>query len=307
MIITSGNMAIDFSGNVRIDYLKAPLFDRKNIRLGLLRLDEIHPLISGNKWFKLKENIRLAQQQGREGLLTFGGAYSNHLVATAAAAKLSGLSSIGFIRGLHARHPLTDTLKECSRQGMELQFLERAEYALKSTKEYLEDVQERYPGFLVVPEGGNNPEGLAGVAAIANLIPPEAGLVVLPVGTGATFSGLRNALGQEIEMLGFAPFKNGAYLEDVVRDNLYPGMSGWRLCMNFHFGGFARHQPELIAFINEFYREFQIPLDFVYTAKMMFGLLQMIKKEELPENIHIIALHTGGLQGNCSIRHLLEF
>lgn len=278
-----------------------------NNRLGILRLDRLHPEVSGNKWFKLRENIKAARAAGCSRLLTFGGAYSNHLAATAAAAHALGMSSIGLVRGLHAAAKPTPTLEACRAWGMQLCFLSREEYAARTDARFLEDLQERFPGAFLIPEGGNNAYGLEGAAAIAGYIPPDADLVCLAIGTGTTFAGLRNGLPRHIAMRGFPVMKGGAYLQDVLEDKIHRPSGSWQLDANFHFGGFARHTPELIGFMNEFFRRHRVPLDFVYTAKMMYGVLARIREKEIKENTHIVCIHTGGLQGNRSVSSLLSF
>lgn len=297
-------MAIDLL-KAPLQTLESPFLKERAVGLSMLRLDRIHPLIPGNKWFKLKEQIRASQRRGKQQLLTFGGAFSNHLLATAAAAKASGLASLGFVRGFHGREPLSATLSDCTDLGMELRFLSRADYSRKHDPSFILQLQQEFPGALIIPEGGNNAAGRKGAGDIAALIPGDLDLVVLPVGTGTTFCGIRNALDAGIRMLGFAGFKNGAHLEQEIEKNLVYPRSGWELITEFHFGGFARHRPELIRFMNDFYHQFSVPLDFVYTAKMMYGLFRMIADNRISPGSRICAVHTGGLQGNRSLPSLL--
>jgi len=299
-------MAIDLL-KAEVQALEGPFLEERGIRLSMLRLDRVHSLISGNKWFKLKDNVAAAQHQGKRRLLTFGGPFSNHLLATAAAAQASGLASAGLVRGFHAREQKTPTLADCEASGMELRFLSREDYNRKGDPSFLHQLQQAFPDALLIPEGGNNAAGRQGAGAIASLIPEHTDLVTLPVGTGATFCGIRDALDTGTRMLGFAGFKNGACLEEEIEKNLVLPRSGWELITEFHFGGFARHRPELIRFMNDFYRQFSIPLDFVYTGKMMYGLFRMVADDRISAGSRICAIHTGGLQGNRSLDSLLFY
>jgi 1-aminocyclopropane-1-carboxylate deaminase len=300
-------MAINLNVAIDITYLDHEGLLPHQVRLGLLRLDKIHPVVSGNKWFKLKENLQLARSQRFETLLTFGGAHSNHLVATAYAAKAYGFNSIGMVRGLHAAALPTPTLQHCRELGMQLVYLSREQYRQKEDPAWLQCLGDQFGPVYIIPEGGQNEPGRAGAGQIAGYLPADCTHVALAVGSGTTFAGLRSALDPGITMTGFTVMKGGSYLEDQIRHYLPEAQHNWHLATGYHFGGFARHTPELITFMNDFYQRHQIPLDFVYNAKMMAGLLDLIRLHQFPARSHIIALHTGGLQGNDSIRHLLEW
>ncbi len=291
---------------IRIDYINDRTLQERDTRLGILRLDLLHPVISGNKWFKLKENIHSALSLGYSTVLTFGGAWSNHLVATAAAAQAAGLKAIGMVRGLHADAATSATLQECRDLGMQLQPLSREDYNRKEDAALLASLDSQYGHPYIIPEGGNNAAGIQGSGAIANYIPADATLVTLAIGTGTTFCGIRQRLAQPCSMLGFPVMKGGDYLQQEISARI-PQAGNWQLDSRYHFGGFARHRPELIDFMNDFYEKHQVPLDFVYTAKMMWGLLDRIRNDGLAEHRHIIAIHTGGLQGNRSIKDQLRF
>lgn len=272
-------------------------------QLHIFRLDHIHPIISGNKWFKLKHNLAFAKENNYKSILTFGGAYSNHLIATAAAAKEFDLESIGIVRGLHAKENLTLTLQHCESLNMQLQFITKEEYDLKEDKTWLENLSKKYPEAYIIPEGGKNELGIKGVEEIAQLIPDHYTHVAISIGTGTTFTGIRNALDEKISMLGFAPMKNGKYLADQIQ----PTKDNWQLIDDYHFGGFGKWNDKLIDFINEFYRVNNIPLDIVYTSKMMYGLQQMISNNFFDADAKILCIHTGGLQGNVSVEDKLCF
>ncbi|KAA5536957.1 pyridoxal-phosphate dependent enzyme [Taibaiella lutea] len=300
-------MDIDFQAEIKIDVLEDEILQARGIELGILRLDQIHPVVSGNKWFKLKYNIAEAVRNGSDSILTFGGAFSNHLIATAAAAKAFGLSSIGIVRGFHAENNLSETLHACINMGMQLHFISRGDYSQKDTDAFLNTIAQQFPQSFIIPEGGDNEKGRKGTAEITALIPDTFTHIVLPVGTGATFSGIRNALPGTVEMLGFTAMKGGGYLEEAIKKSLKSLLPNWDLITDYHFGGFAKYNQSLIDFMNAFYEKFRIPLDMVYTSKMMYGIFDLIKSEKFPEGSKILCIHTGGLQGNHSIKHLLSY
>ena len=291
---------------IRLDYIKEASLQARSIRLGLLRLDLVHPVISGNKWFKLQENIRFARDHQYAAVLTFGGAWSNHLVATAAACAKAGLAATGVVRGFHGEVVSSDTLEKCTALGMQLHFVSREDYKRKQDPAYLAALSDRFKHPFIIPEGGNNALGMLGARAIAAYIPEDVTLVATAIGTGTTFCGIRQALAQHIGLLGFPVMKDGDHLRAELAAHI-PEHPNWQLNSNYHWGGFARHKPELLSFMNGFYDRHNIPLDFVYTAKMMQGILDMIEKNEIQEGSHIICIHTGGLQGNSSIKNKLHF
>lgn len=300
-------MAIDFQADIKIDVLEDGILKAHDIELGILRLDRIHTIVSGNKWFKLKYNIAEAIEKGHHSVLTFGGAFSNHLIATAAAANAFGLSSIGIVRGFHAENNLSETLRACIDMGMQLHFISREDYSQKETEAFLNTIAQQFPDAYIIPEGGDNANGRKGTGEIAALIPDSYSHIALAIGTGTTFSGIRNALNKDIQMLGFTAMKGGAYLEAEIKNNLADASLGFELFADYHFGGFAKHTSALIDFMNTFHEKFKIPLDMVYTSKMLYGVFDLIKKGEFPKGSKILCIHTGGLQGNHSIRQLLNY
>jgi 1-aminocyclopropane-1-carboxylate deaminase len=300
-------MAINLSEEIKIDTIESALLSAHQIELGILRLDQIHPIVSGNKWYKLKYNIAEAIQNGYQSVLTFGGSYSNHLIATASAAKVLGLASVGLIRGLHSKENYTETLHACENMGMQLHFITRTEYDQKETATFLEGLHLQYPDSFIIPEGGNNEYGRKGTTEIAVLVPDSYTHVALPVGTGATFAGIRTCLNKEVSMLGFAAMKGGAYLEKAIRATLPENQDNWSVIVDYHFGGFAKCNDVLIDFMNAFYHKHNVPLDRVYTAKMLFGVMDMITQGKITNGSKVLCIHTGGLQGNASIQDRLDF
>lgn len=280
----------------------------KDIRVEMLRLDMVHPTISGNKWFKLKENLAFAKSIGRKQILTFGGAYSNHLVATAAAANAFQVDCIGYIRGI-VDQPSNEskTLLACRDLGMHLHFVSREEYAQKANKHYLLALQNLYPEAYIIPEGGNNELGIKGASEIAAYLPSDTTHCAVAIGTGTTFCGIASGLqNKHIKLLGFTAMKGGSYLKEEIA-TLLPQNIQWELYADYHFGGFGKCTSTLIEFMNHIYSTCQLPLDFVYTAKMLLGVIDLINKNYFPPESKICCIHTGGLQGNNSIAEKLIF
>lgn len=274
------------------------LLSQKNIALDVLRLDLLHPVISGNKWFKLKYNIQAARAENKNGLLSFGGAYSNHLHALAYAGKEFGMKTIGIIRGERVENP---TLHDCEKWGMQLCYISRSDYRLKTEEHFLAGIQEKFPYAYIIPEGGNNDLGVKGCTEILDVVDMEKyDFITCSVGTGATFAGLIDAAYPKTELLGFTAVNNGEYLHSSIEQ--HSSKRNWKLITNYHFGGFAKKNPELVSFMMDFRIKQGIELDFVYNAKMMFGLFNMIEQTTLFDHKKILAVHTGGLQGNRSLK-----
>lgn len=284
------------------------MFDDLGIRLHMLRLDLIHPEISGNKWFKLKYNLEFAKQNGFKKILTFGGAYSNHIVATAAAGNFFGIETIGIIRG-EAHEPLNNSLAYAQKSGMKLEYVSRTEYRNKSEDYFINELKIKYPDAYIIPEGGANHLAIKGCAEINEFIPFETELICLACGTGSTMAGIISAVKPHQKVMGFSALKGGDFLlKDVNRflKGYNVNSNNYSINTHYYFGAYAKYNQQLIDFMNNFYTKTAIPLDFIYTAKMMYGLLDMIKKGEIKEK-NIIAIHTGGLQGNFSIKGKLIY
>jgi 1-aminocyclopropane-1-carboxylate deaminase len=265
------------------------------IRAAILRLDLLHPEVSGNKWFKLRYNLEEALAQGKKRLLTFGGAYSNHIAATAAACQLAGIACTGIIRG--ERPPvLSHTLHNASLKGMELHFISREAYRLKDETDW----NALFPDTYVVPEGGNNILGAKGCEEILSLVTdPSFTHIACAVGTGTTLAGLINSAAIRQEIRGYVVLKGAAYLEQQIQCLLrVPPLPHWQLVHQHHGGGYAKVTPALTEFIGRFYDETHIPLDIVYTGKLLMGFRQDVLDGMYPEDSHVLLIHTGGLQGN---------
>ncbi len=268
----------------------------KGVSLHIKREDLLHPVVSGNKFRKLKYNILEAKSLNYSTLLTFGGAFSNHIVAVAYAGKIKGFKTIGIIRGeeiaLHLES--NPTLKNAKEFGMELVFVSRSAYKKRNESEHLEELKAKFGSFYFVPEGGTNHFGVKGCEEILEPSDMFFDFIACSVGTGGTISGLINSLEKHQKVLGFPALK-GAFVKEDIRK--FAKNNQWDLISDYHFGGYAKINSDLVRFINKFKSDFDIPLDPVYTGKMIYGLFDMIEKDYFPEGSKILAIHTGGLQG----------
>ncbi len=275
--------------------------ERAGITLHMKREDELHPFISGNKYRKLKYNLLEAKARGISTLLSFGGAYSNHISALAYAGKKFGFKTIGVVRGEELGENLETTLKnnmtlkQAVENGMRFKFVSRAHYRYKQTDDFIASLREEFGSFYLVPEGGTNDLAIKGCEEILTVKDQEYDFICVAAGTGGTISGLINSAFNGQKILGFPSLK-GVFLEDEI-EKLTPAKNNWKLIHDYHFGGYAKINENLISFINEFYQQTTIPLDPVYTGKMMFGIADMIKNKYFNKNCKILAIHTGGLQG----------
>ena len=281
--------------------LKSVVLAESGVRILIKREDLNHEYASGNKWWKLKYNLEEATRIGHDTLLTFGGAYSNHIYATAAAAKELGLKSIGIIRGENTL-PLNHTLAFAQSCGMTLHFISREVYRNKTTDDFIQQLQNKFGDFYLIPEGGTNGLAVKGVAEFGTALINEVDFdyLCLPVGTGGTMAGIVKALAGRKKIVGFSVLKGGGFLSAEVKKWTADSFSNWNIEQDYHFGGYAKTTNELIKFISEFEKQHQLPLDQVYTAKMMFGILDLIQKGYFKRGSTILALHTGGLQGRNS-------
>lgn len=268
--------------------------------VSIARIDLIDPLISGNKWYKLKYNLAEALDKGFTRILTFGGAYSNHIYATAAAAKRSGLESIGIIRGEETL-PLNPTLKFATDNGMKLCYISRSEYRDKKNPIFIKTLVKKFGRFYLIPEGGTNELALKGVTEIINEIDNEYDYWITPVGTGGTLAGLVNGLNDTAQVIGISSLKGALGLEEDIKSLLgeigKEKLKKWEINHEYHFGGYAKMNHELFDFTKKFKLENDVLLDPIYTSKMMYGIYDLIRRGYFPSGSKILALHTGGIQG----------
>ncbi|MFN3289567.1 MAG: 1-aminocyclopropane-1-carboxylate deaminase/D-cysteine desulfhydrase [Acinetobacter sp.] len=271
----------------------------EGLNISIKRLDLVHPQISGNKFFKLKYNLLAAQQQGYKKLLTFGGAYSNHIAATAYAAQLFGFESLGIIRGEElANKPLNATLNTAQQFAMQLQFVTREAYRQKQSAEYLAQLQLDYPDYYVIPEGGTNALAIQGCTEIlSDADRQNYDLICCAVGTGGTITGLIEASAVHQQIIGFSALK-GDFLTAEIQQ--LTQKRNWHITDQYCCGGYAKTTPELLQFIRRFEQQYDIPLEQIYTGKMLFGLSDLIQHGTFPLDHRILVIHSGGLQGRLA-------
>ena len=291
--------------NVENQKIDLALLDEKKITLFVKREDTIHPLISGNKYRKLKYNIKEAKKENLATLLTFGGAYSNHIAATAFAGKKEGFKTIGIIRGeeLVAKWESNPTLKLAKEHGMEFHFVSRETYRNKNELDFSNELKEKFGNFFTIPEGGTNNLAVKGCEEILTGDDAKFDVICTCVGTGGTLAGLSNAAKANQRVLGFPALK-GDFLKNDIRK--FANNENWKLISDYHFGGYAKVNAELISFINNFKKETKIQLDPIYTGKLFYGLLDLISKNYFKKGTRILAIHTGGLQGISGMNMVLK-
>lgn len=281
-------------------------YGNKVAALDMLRLDLLHPVVSGNKWYKLRLNLKHAIEGGFKTVVTSGGGFSNHLVATAFAARAFGLKSVGIVRGKYDH--LTPTLQHCRAEGMELIFVSQEDYKNKHQPAWAERIVAHFDETLIIPEGGANEWGRAGAGLLNRFVRDSYTHVAVAVGSGTTLIGLRNKINEEQQVLGFVPMKRGTYLAADISDHLQPGRNkNWQLFDEWHFGGFGKWNDELLAFMNDFYKVHNIPLDIVYTSKMMYGIKELLADNFFSSADKVLCIHSGGLQGNVSVEGKLLY
>lgn len=285
------------------------------VDLSVLRLDSMHQLVNGNKWFKLKYNLREAHQQNYSTVLTFGGAYSNHIFATAAAGNLFGFRTIGVIRG-HESLPLNPTLSFAVQQGMQLVYLNRESYRNKHSIELHGELKQAFGDLFIIPEGGSNLNGVRGCMEIVGYA-DAFDTICLACGTGTTLAGIVLSLNPEQRVIGFPVLKNAEFLAQEIHNQIQnyldsglpaPSYSpaGWELIYDYHFGGYAKVNDHLLMFTQQFQNSHHIQLDYVYTAKMFYGVMNLLQQGVFAKGDRILLLHTGGLQGNIGMEQRLK-
>ena len=284
-----------------ITELQNETYQKNNIQVYLLRLDEIHPVISGNKLFKLYYFLEEAKNNPDKKIITFGGAYSNHLAATAFACRAMDLQCVGIIRG-EKPEILSPTLLFCLQQGMQIEYTGRENYRRINENEFLNGLKKKHPDSIIIPEGGFSIRGKEGASIICQLFNDKKfAHVCLPVGTATTFAGIIESNGDRSGIIGFGVLKNFTDIESRLRQLKVSPNQKYEFNNDYHFGGYAKKTNDLISFMNGFYNQHKIPLDFVYTAKMMFGVNDLVQKKYFAQGAKILCIHTGGLQGNNSL------
>lgn len=289
---------------IKVDRIDLPILSERGINLQVARLDLIHPVVSGNKLFKLHYFLDSSQQIHDTRVVTAGGAFSNHLVATAFACREKNIAAAGIVRGEKPTF-LNATLSECLEYGMELHFISRHAFSELREEKGRQWLKEKFGSHVFIPEGGCHPLGAAGASMIPSLFRDiEYTHLCCATGTGTTLAGIANsAYTPNRKIIGFSAIKGMHDIRERFEKLGVPyNDAKIKMADEYHFGGYAAHTPELLLFMNNLFRETGIPLDFVYTGKMMFGIMDMIKKEQFPEGSQILCMHTGGLQGNRSLK-----
>jgi len=273
-----------------------PIQFSNGISVAIKREDLIHPIVSGNKFRKLKYNLLEAINQKKDTIVTFGGAFSNHIAAVAYAGQQNGLKTIGVIRGeeLKDQNDLNPTLKFAKSCGMQFEFVSREVYRLKNEESFLKHLIDSFGDFYLIPEGGTNSLAVKGCEEILTSQDASFDFICCAVGTGGTISGIVNSAKPNQKILGFPALK-GDFLQDEIR--IFVKNNNWELITKYHFGGYGKVSEDLISFINTFYTTTKIPLDPIYTGKMLYGVLDLIESNYFPAQSKILVIHTGGLQG----------
>ncbi len=286
-----------------IEPLNWPELALQNTSADTLRLDKIHPIVSGNKVFKLAEHLRLAAASANTAVITFGGAWSNHVVATAYAAKQAGLTSIGLVRG-EQPFALSSTLRDAAAYDMQLEFISRQQYAQKDDPYFLQTLANRYPGAYIIPEGGGGWPGVKGSENI--LCKTDAASythILCALGTGTTWMGLVRAAMPGQTVIGVPVLKGIDGIAAIDRQQWLTPRQTERaaLLTGYHFGGYARHPQPLLDFMNGLYAETGIPTDIVYTGKLFYAVRESLVRQVFPAHARLLVIHSGGLQGNRSL------
>jgi 1-aminocyclopropane-1-carboxylate deaminase len=283
-------------GHISVDPYSLPLLSEKGLSADILRLDRLHSVLSGNKWFKLRYYIEEAKQLNKDTLVTFGGAWSNHIHATAAAGQLYDVKTAGIIRG-EAAAILSPTLQQAADMGMQLYFSSREDYRDKKIPETIDQ-----SSVLFVPEGGYGSTGAKGASTILDFVNPDNYThICCAVGSGTMMAGLQNRCKAVAAVIGISAMKNNHALESEVSALLDHPHPEPLIIHDYHFGGFAKYNQELLGFMNELYRQTGIPTDIVYTGKLCFAVNELARKNYFPPGSKILLIHSGGLQGNRSL------
>lgn len=276
-----------------------PIFDKAGVRVLVKREDLNHPYVSGNKWWKLKYNLEEAKKLGHKTLLTFGGAYSNHIFATAAAAQELGFESIGVIRG-EKTLPLNPTLSFAKSCGMKLTYITREKYRQKINPAFVEELHKMFGDFYLIPEGGTNALAVRGVEEFAQTLGGGFDYLCCAVGTGGTLAGLIKGTPASKTILGFSVLKGGGFLQDEVEKMLGAKAENWCLQTDYHFGGYGKTTETLNKFIKDQSTKNNLPLDRVYTGKLLAGIYDLIRLGYFKKGATMLVVHSGGLQINQS-------
>ena len=267
-----------------------------SVKVSVLRLDKISPVVSGNKWFKLRFYLEEAVKLKKKGIATFGGAWSNHIVATAAICNMYGLKSLGIIRGEEPRN-LSLALQQAKQEKMQLHFISRSDYRSQKIPETIS-----IDDYLHVAEGGDGQPGMAGASTILDYCATGFTHCICAAGTGTMLARIIDRISPVQSAIGISVLKNTGELAEKVRSLAGNIKNNWQITSEFSFGGYAKHDAVLLRFMNEFYRHTNIPSDFVYTGKLFYGVSALIEQNYFPPGSKLLVIHSGGLQGNRSLK-----
>ena len=288
--------------NTLIQKISTTTTKLQGISVDVLRLDQLHPVVSGNKIFKLNFYIETALNEKKQKLITFGGAFSNHLVATAFAARESGIKTLGYVRGERPTI-LSPTLLDCLAYGMELEFVDRSTYD-QLQRQITREIE---PTAIVVPCGGFGRLGAMGAKGIMDFNGNKSyTIIIASCGSGTMAAGLLASIAKDQKLILISAVKNNYSIQDEILSLLNPDeYSGKSFEINhdYHFGGFAKRNERLLSFMNDFYKTTGIPTDFVYTGKLMYAFIDLLEKRKIPEGSNVLLIHSGGLQGNRSLNN----
>jgi 1-aminocyclopropane-1-carboxylate deaminase len=284
--------------SLSLERINLPIIQKANIALWIVRADLIHPLASGNKFYKLAPTLEYAKQRNIKHLVSFGGAFSNHIHALALSAQAHGFSSIGIIRG-EPEYQNNPTLRDAKEAGMQLEFVDRKTYKRRYEQEYLQQLQQRYPNALIIPEGGSNQYAIEGCMQFAeeinSIIQPD--IVTVAAGTGATVAGLACGTNAKQRTIAYAVLKDKTLNQRIQGFINNQDETAKVTIEQADFGGYAKLNKELLDFILGWLDKTDILLDPIYTGKMGMRLMQQIKAAEYKQGTTIAMVHSGGLQG----------
>ncbi|MDG1751910.1 MAG: pyridoxal-phosphate dependent enzyme [Thalassotalea sp.] len=286
----------------KLHTLQHPLFEQYQLNVQIKRDDLIDPIISGNKWRKLKYNLRHVKKEGFKGIISFGGAYSNHIHALAYACLQNNINTIGIIRG-EAHYAHNFTLSKAKKWGMDLHFVDRKTYRQRDSTEYLLHLSQQYPDYFIIPEGGSNTLAIKGVAEISTELNKQTqyDTLIAPVGSAGTISGLITGDKNQHAILGIAVLKQQDYLQKEVYNLLETtgnkSVNNWKILNNYHDGGYAKFSQQSLKKLQDFSAKTGVPFEPIYSGKMILALLDLINTGYFKPHHRIVLLHTGGLQG----------
>ena len=307
--VSSIESALNINNRIPLQKIEDPLIQKSGINLFVLRTDLNHPTVSGNKWYKLKYNLVEIKRKEIDTLLTFGGAYSNHIHAAASAGKLLNIKTIGVIRG-EEYNPLNPTLASAKGNGMLLYYINRKTYRERKNPAFIQSLREKFGEFYLVPEGGTNRLALKGCTEIVKSININYDLICCACGTGGTLAGIIAGLNRNKKAFGFAVLKGADFLKTDVEKLLtdYPGnnYTNWQINQNYHFGGYAKTNEGLLRFVQRFREVNNIPIEPIYTGKMLYGIYNLAEKNYFEKGKTIVAVHSGGLQGLAGLNERIR-